>query len=124
MLFHQRPGAGGGLADPGQDRRAEQADLGGQRGRVHGAAALADRLAHQALHDGDRLGGLGGPAPRAFRGGIGDGLQLAPGVRTAKLVIRARVGVIGSPASWTATPANEGRTPIASIARLPRFGAP
>jgi hypothetical protein len=81
VLFHQRPGAGGGLAAPRQDRRAVQADLGGQRGRVHGITALAGRLAHQVLHRGERLGRLGGPAPLARRRGIGDGLQLAQGVR-------------------------------------------
>jgi hypothetical protein len=33
------------------------------------------------LHRGERFGGLGGPAPLARGRGIGDGLQLAQGVR-------------------------------------------
>src|SRR5512142_247752 len=40
VLLHQRPGAGSGLAGPDQDGGAEQADLDGQRGRVHGAPSL------------------------------------------------------------------------------------
>jgi hypothetical protein len=35
--------------------------------------AVAGRLAHQALHRGERLGGLSGPTPLAFGCGIGDG---------------------------------------------------
>jgi hypothetical protein len=89
VLFHQGPGAGGGLAGPGQGSGAEQADLRGQRDRVRGVMAVADRLAHQVLHRGERLGGLGGPAPLAFGRGIGDGLQLAQGVGTAQLVVMA-----------------------------------
>jgi hypothetical protein len=58
VLFHQRPGAGSGLAGPGPGGGAVQVDLGGQRGRVHGVAALADRLGGQCLHRGERLGGL------------------------------------------------------------------
>jgi len=84
VLFHQRPGSRGGLAGPGKDRRTEQADLGGQRGRVHGISSLADRLAHQVLHRGERLGGLRGPAPLALRRAVGDGLQLAQGVSLMK----------------------------------------
>jgi len=81
VLFHQSPGAAGGLAGSDQDRRAEQAELGGQRGLVHGVASLADCLAHQVLHRGERFGGLGGPAPLACGSGVGDGLQLAQHVR-------------------------------------------
>jgi hypothetical protein len=55
------------------------------------SATLADRLAGQVLHRGERLGGLGGPAPLAFRRGVADGLQFAQGVRAAQLVIRAGV---------------------------------
>jgi hypothetical protein len=41
-------------------------------------------------------------------------------VNAAKLVTGG-VGVVGAQASCTATPAKDGRTPIASMARVPRF---
>jgi len=91
VLSHQRAGAGCGLAGPDQGGGAEQADLGGQRSRVRDIPPVADRLAYQLLHRGDRVGSLRGPAPLALRCGISDGLQLAQGVSTAKLVIRGRI---------------------------------
>jgi len=81
VLFHQRPGAGGGLGSPDEGGGTEQADLGGQRGRVGGVPSLADRLADELLHPGERFGGLRGPAPLALWRGIGDGLQFTQGVR-------------------------------------------
>jgi hypothetical protein len=67
---------------------AQGVDLGGQRGWVRGGPPLADRLADELLYPGERVGGLRGPAPLACWRGIGDGLQLAQGVSTAKLVVR------------------------------------
>ena len=49
------------------------------------------------------------PAPLARGRGIGDGLQLAQGVRTAQLVIRARVGVIRSPGVVDGDPGERGQ---------------
>jgi hypothetical protein len=66
VLFHQRPAACGGLGSPGQGGGAEQADLGGQRGRVRGVPSLADRLADELLHPDERFGRLRGPAPLAW----------------------------------------------------------
>jgi len=93
VLSHQCPGACGGLG-PDQSGGAEQAALAGQRGRIHGVSSLADRIAYQRLHRGERLGGLRGTAPPACWRGIGDGLQFALGVRAAKLMITRRVRVI------------------------------
>jgi len=73
-------------------------DLGGQRGWVRGRPPLADRFADELLHPGERVGGLRGPAPLACWRGIGDGLQLTQGVRTAKLMVRGCV-VSAGPAS-------------------------
>ena len=84
-------------------------DLGGQRGRVHGVAALADRLADQRLHRGERLGGLGGPAPLACGRGVGDGLQFPQRVRAAQLVIRGGVGVIRRPGVVDGDPGERGK---------------
>ena len=58
--------------------------------------------------------------PQAGRG-IGDGLQLAQGVRTAKLVISGGIGGIWGPGVMNGDPANEGSTPTVSIASVPRF---
>ena len=61
LCFLSAPGAGGGLAGPA--RAAERTRRTGRPARpVHGRLALADRLAHQFLHRGDRLGDLGRPA--------------------------------------------------------------
>jgi hypothetical protein len=63
-------------------------DLSGQRGLVRSVAALADRLGHQLLHPGERISGLGRPAPCALRRHVGDGLQFATRMSTAQLVLR------------------------------------
>ena len=68
-----------------------------ERSAVYSGLALADGFADQGLHRGDGLGGLGGPAPLACGGGVGDGLQVAQGVGGAELVIRAGVAVVGRP---------------------------
>jgi hypothetical protein len=122
MLAGERAWTVTGLADPGQRGGAVAGDLPGQRGRVHGRVAMADRLAHQLLHRGDGLGCLADPAPLASPGGVGDGLQFPQGVRTAKLVAGGGIGVVGRPGVITATPAYEGKMPIDSIAFLPRWG--
>src|SRR5262249_38651946 len=58
-----------------------------------------ERGACQAFHVPQRVGGLGGPAPDAWRGGVGDGLQLAQCVRAAQSVrADAAVAVVGRPA--------------------------
>ena len=49
---------------------------------------MADRLAYQALHRGEGLGDLGGPAPLARGRGIGDGLQ--PATPAAAMMSRTR----------------------------------
>jgi len=72
-------------------------DLGVYRGRVYRVAALADRLADQLLHRGERVGGLGGPAPLALGGQVGDGLQFPARMCAAQLVARSGVDVIRRP---------------------------
>ena len=111
LCFLSAPGAGGGLAGPA--RAAERTRRTGRPARpVHGRLALADRLAHQFLHRGDRLGDLGRPAP-ALRRGIGDSLQFT------QRGCYADVGIIGSGYSlnrsklwpWRAT----GRDPLPAV---------
>jgi hypothetical protein len=87
-VFHQRSAACGGLGGSDEGGEAEQADLDGQRGRVRDVPSLADRLAGELLHPGERFGSLRGPAPLAFWRGIGDGLQLTQGVRAASSACR------------------------------------
>ena len=40
---------------------------------VDGAGGGGDRLGHQFLQGGERVGGLAGPAPLVWRRGVGDG---------------------------------------------------
>jgi hypothetical protein len=108
VLSHELACAGGGLAVPDQGGGAVGAELGGQGSRVRGAA-VAGRLAHQCLHRGDRVGGLGGPAPLAGGCAVGDGLQFPQGVRAAQLVISAGVAIVGRPGVVHGDPGEPGQ---------------
>jgi hypothetical protein len=86
--FHHRIRPGGGLADPDLGGRVVAVDLGGQRVGVDRAGAGGDRFGGQLLHSHQRVGGLGGPAPRGLPcGGLGGTGQLARGVRATQLVM-------------------------------------
>ena len=117
----RRPLAGGGLGGPGRHRGSEQVDLGGQRGRVHGVASLADRLAHQLLHRGESLGGLRGPAPTGLAARRRRRLAVRAGRASSTTGDPGRVGVVWGPGIVDGDPANRGRMPIAWIACLPRL---
>ncbi len=62
----------------------------------------------QALQVARGVGGLGGPAPLAGRGGVGDGLELPQGVRVTQSARDLVVAVVGCPAVVHGDP-GEGR---------------
>ena len=103
--------SGGVVAVPG----------GGQLGLVDVVQGAVDRERGvcQAFHGPQRVRGLGGPAPPARRGGVGDGLQFAQGMRIAQSVpATLAVAVIRRPGVVHGDP-GEGRQHPGGVHRLP-----
>jgi hypothetical protein len=91
MVFsHHRIRPRGGLGDAHLGGGAIAVGLGGQRISVDRLRSGGDRLADQVLHGDWCVGCLVGPAPVSTGRRVGDGGQLAQGMRATQLVVTSR----------------------------------